>query len=207
MLVAVAMDAQGGQAAAPYVQAARATYPALVDADNALGTLLGFKVVPNGVFIDERGVLRKVIQGDFEVSSPKTIMAVEAFLAEATAKGAVKSRKAPRLSDLEKQAQSGDVEAKIALGDAYNRLQRYSKAEEAFRHALHQDSASVAALFGMGVALLHQGHTLEAVASWRAALKRAPENYVIRKQIWVVEHPEKFYPVIDWDWQRRQPRD
>ncbi len=201
------MDAQGGQAAAPYVNAAQATYPALVDTDNALGTLLGFTVVPNGVFIDERGVLRKVFQGDFEVSSPKTIMAVESFLAEPTAKGAAKSRKAPRLSDLEKQAQSGDVEAKIALGDAYNRLQRYSKAEKAFRRALRQDPASVAALFGVGVALLHQGHKAEAVVSWRAALKRAPDNYVIRKQIWVVEHPEKFYPAIDWDWQRRQPRD
>ncbi len=31
----------------------------------------------------------------------------------------------------------------------------------------------------------------------RAVLKLAPDNYVIRKQIWTVEHPEKFYPVID----------
>lgn len=170
------MDAQGGQAAAPYVQAAHATYPALVDADNSLGTLFGFTVVPNGVFIDERGVLRKVFQGDFEVSSPKTVKAVEAFLAEPLAKGAVKSRKAPTLPDLEKRAQSGSAEAQIALGDAYNRLKRYSQAEKAFRLALHQAPESVSALFGVGVALLHQGHKAKAVASWRAALKQAPDN-------------------------------
>ncbi len=201
------MDAQGGQAAAPYIQKAHATYPALVDTDNVLGTLFGLSVVPNGVFIDERGVLRKVFEGDFEVSSPKTVAAVEAFLAESSAKGTVKSRKAPTLSDLEKEAQFGNSDAQIALGDAYNRLQRYSKAEEAFHRALQQTPDSVAALFGMGVALLHQGHKADAVNSWRTALKRAPDNYVIRKQIWVVEHPEKFYPVIDWDWQRQQPRD
>ena len=201
------MDAQGGRAALPYVQAAHATYPALVDTDNALGTLFGFTVVPNGVFIDERGVLRRIFHGDFEVGSSKTVKAIEAFLAEPLAKGAVKSRKAPTLSDLEKQAQSGSAEAQIALGDAYNRLNRYSQAEKAFRSALQQAPESVSALFGVGVALLHQDHNAEAVASWRAALKRAPDNYVIRKQVWVVEHPEKFYPVIDWDWQRRQPRD
>ena len=201
------MDAQGGKAAAPYVQAAHATYPALVDADNGLGTLFGFTVVPNGVFIDERGVLRKVFQGDFEVSSPQTIAAVEAFLVEPTATGVVKSRKAPTLSDLEKQAQSGKAEAQIALADAYNRLKRYAAAEKAYRRALQEYPKNVAALFGVGVALLNQGHKGEAVASWRSALKLAPDNYVIRKQIWAIEHPEKFYPVIDWDWQRQQPRD
>ena len=118
----------------------------------------------------------------------------------------MKSRKALTLTDLEKQAQSGSAEAQISLGDAYSRLKRYSQAEKVFRQALHQAPENVSALFGVGVALLHQGHKAEAVASWRAALKQAPDNYVIRKQIWVVEHPEKFYPVIDWDWQRQQPR-
>ena len=27
---------------------------------------------------------------------------------------------------------------------------------------------------------------------------------MIRKQIWAVEHPERFYPAIDWDWQKEQ---
>jgi hypothetical protein len=42
------------------------------------------------------------------------------------------------------------------------------------------------------------------VAAWREALRADPDNFVIRKQIWAVEHPERFYPSIDWAWQRDQ---
>ncbi|MDP9352809.1 MAG: hypothetical protein M3P51_14900 [Chloroflexota bacterium] len=41
---------------------------------------------------------------------------------------------------------------------------------------------------------------------WREALRLDPNNYVIRKQIWALEHPDKFYPEIDWDWQHQQLR-
>ena len=33
-----------------------------------------------------------------------------------------------------------------------------------------------------------------------------PENFVVRKQIWAVRYPERFYPVIDFDWQAEQLR-
>ena len=34
------------------------------------------------------------------------------------------------------------------------------------------------------------------------ALRIEPNNFIIRKQIWRIEYPEKFYPVIDYDWQK-----
>ncbi len=53
--------------------------------------------------------------------------------------------------------------------------------------------------------LLHaHGKTPEAVQEWTDALRHDPENLVIRKQIWAAVHPEKFYPVINWEWQRGQ---
>lgn len=48
------------------------------------------------------------------------------------------------------------------------------------------------------------GRRHEAVSEWRAALHLDPESLVIRKQIWAALHPEKFYPIIDWQWQREQ---
>ena len=36
------------------------------------------------------------------------------------------------------------------------------------------------------------------------ALRHDPANYTIRKQIWALEHPGKFHPVIDFDWQKAQ---
>lgn len=39
------------------------------------------------------------------------------------------------------------------------------------------------------------------MAAWREALRLDPGNFTIRKQIWSVEHSERFYPSIDFDWQ------
>lgn len=58
---------------------------------------------------------------------------------------------------------------------------------------------------------LRLGHLLnslgrygEAVTEWRAALRVDPENLVIRKQIWAAVYPERFFPTIDWAWQKEQ---
>ena len=43
------------------------------------------------------------------------------------------------------------------------------------------------------------------MALWREGMALEPDNYIIRKQIWAVENPDKFYDAdIDFDWQRRQ---
>jgi hypothetical protein len=59
-------------------------------------------------------------------------------------------------------------------------------------------------LFASGVAMIAEGREREAVAIWRRALRVDPENFVIRSQIWAVEHPEHFYPVVDREWQAQQ---
>ena len=59
-------------------------------------------------------------------------------------------------------------------------------------------------LFATGVTAFAHGRRAEAVATWRRALRIDPENFVIRSQIWAVEHPEHFYPVVDREWQERQ---
>ena len=60
-------------------------------------------------------------------------------------------------------------------------------------------------LFRKGQALYHQGRVNEAVVLWRRGLALDPGNYIIRKQIWAVESPERFYAgEVDYDWQREQ---
>ena len=62
----------------------------------------------------------------------------------------------------------------------------------------------VATRLRLGHALLALGQREQAVAEWRWALFYDPDNFTIRKQIWVLEHPEKFSPTIDFDWQKVQ---
>ena len=59
-------------------------------------------------------------------------------------------------------------------------------------------------LFAEGVGAFAAGDRTTALALWRTALRSDPDNFLIRSQIWAVEHPERFYPVVDRDWQERQ---
>jgi tetratricopeptide (TPR) repeat protein len=59
-------------------------------------------------------------------------------------------------------------------------------------------------LFARGVSVYAQGKADEAVALWREALALDPDNFVVRSQIWALEHPDRFYPAVDREWQELQ---
>ncbi|MBI2936505.1 MAG: thioredoxin family protein [Chloroflexi bacterium] len=59
--------------------------------------------------------------------------------------------------------------------------------------------------YRQGLALYRQGRIQEAVAEWRKGVQLEPDNFIIRKQVWAVEHPERFYAgKVDYAWQREQ---
>jgi len=58
--------------------------------------------------------------------------------------------------------------------------------------------------FARGVSLHSAGRRHEAIQLWRSALELDPDNFIIRSQIWVAEHPERFYPAVDREWQELQ---
>lgn len=70
-VLAVAMDGQGAERARPYLEAAGATYPAVVDAEGVTGRLYGFKAVSSGFLIDERGVLAFSKVSGFSIDRPE----------------------------------------------------------------------------------------------------------------------------------------
>jgi tetratricopeptide (TPR) repeat protein len=59
--------------------------------------------------------------------------------------------------------------------------------------------------FALGSLLLAQGRADEAMVEWRKALALDPDNWIIHKQIWAVEHPERFYEgSVDYGWQKQE---
>ncbi len=53
--------------------------------------------------------------------------------------------------------------------------------------------------------LLRTGRIGEAAVQLRRALNRDPANWIIHKQIWAIEHPDRFYDgPVDFRWQREQ---
>lgn len=78
-LLSVAIDFQGADKARPFVELAQATYPNVVDADNALGLHFGFKAIPNAIFVDEAGMIRYTKFGGFDVRKPEFRQLADSF--------------------------------------------------------------------------------------------------------------------------------
>jgi hypothetical protein len=162
----VAVEHTGPEAARSFVEAAGVTFPTIIDELGVLSRLFGFKVVPNGVLLNEEGMIRWAKFGGFSVDNPDDVAAVERFLAGGD------------------PGPSPAQDVPYALGPLEREL--------------------VATKLQLGRLLLDSGRTVEAVAAWRDALRLDPQNFTIRKQIWAAEHPEKFFPVIDFAWQQEQ---
>lgn len=76
-LLSVSVDIQGAEVVKPY--AANKTFTTVVDSENVLANLFGFKIVPNGIFIDKEGIIRLIKQG-FSISNPDHVDAVEKLI-------------------------------------------------------------------------------------------------------------------------------
>ena len=161
------MDAQGAEKARPYIELAQATYTNLVDQDNLLSQMFGFRAVPNGLLLDEQGSLQYRKFGGFDIRKQEYAELVEEWARD------------PSAATLARQ-----------------------ETEDSMGGSDHQEAS---AHFQRGVALYRQGDVKEALGEWKRSRDLEPDNWVVRKQIWAVEHPEKFYQgEIDSPWQREQ---
>lgn len=78
-------------------------------------------------------------------------------------------------------------------------LQRLSERGYAFEHE------EALAYYREGLSLYKDGKVKAALASWRKSVALTPENWILRKQVWAIENPEKFYNgMVDFDWQKEQ---
>ena len=75
--MSVSSDLQGTEVVKPY--AADTSFTTVIDKDNSLANYFGFKIVPNGIFIDKDGVIRLIKQG-FHVTNHEHLEAVEKLI-------------------------------------------------------------------------------------------------------------------------------
>jgi hypothetical protein len=159
-MIAVAQDARGEELVGPVVQDRSIGFPVLIDRRSHLARIIGFRIVPSGVFIDSEGMVRYRHTDDFDFGDPRLRVNLDRFLA------------------------GGEVKPIL------------DREERMDPRALE--------LFAQGVSLYAAGRERNAVSMWRRALELDPDNFVIRSQIWTVEHPEHFYPAVDRSWQVSQ---
>lgn len=162
----------GIAAARPWHEAAGATFTTVVDPENELGQRFDYKLIPNGLMVDEQGILRAIWIGGFAVERPECLELVDRF----------------------RTGQLKEPFVKVKSPGQF--------AAPAARSTLEQELYETRVR--LGAELKAAGKTAAAVAEWQQALRMDPDNFVLRKQIWALQHPERFYPTIDWDWQQEQ---
>lgn len=206
-MLSIAVDVQGSDAVRPWVEKFGVTFSVAVDPADVFGAAFGLKAIPVSFLVDEVGIIR--LQGGGP--SKEFCAQVEAILAEPLSRvrgPSSESVTALSLQDLRARVAvaPADTAAQLALAHELERARDVAGALAACAAAGATSPKDAAIPFTQGMILLRQGRTNAAVAQFRVARDLDPGNWRIRKQIWAVEHPDKFYGPqgIDWDWQREQ---
>ena len=134
--VAIALDQTGASAPRPFVEAAGVAFPALVDSSSQASRSLGFKVVPNGILVDEHLTVRYRKDGGFSNAKDLDRAAVERFMRGDDPGPSPEARVIPyELGPLERQL----VDAHMRHGDLLASLGRSDEAVAAWQSALRLD--------------------------------------------------------------------
>jgi len=134
-VISIAMEHTGAEQARPFVAAANATYPTLVDETGATAVAFGFKAVPNGVLIDADGVVRYAKYGGFSVEQAEDRAIVEQFAAGATTSARPETLPPYELGGTEREL----VATTLRLGRLLDEVGRREEAVTAWRQALRHD--------------------------------------------------------------------
>ena len=186
MTVALDVDAD---AARPYIDAAAPTHPSLIDRAHVVDELFGMVNVPNGVWINEEGMIVRAAEPalpgrNAETESFRTLDVSK--LPPATAAVLLEARKIRT-----------EPERYVAmLRDWVRRGSDSPYAHSAERVVARADDRSdaearAAAHFELGQHLESAGDHAAAVGHWREAHRLAPANWTYKRNAWTLEDPHQ----------------
>ena len=111
-------------------------------------------------------------------------------------------------AELEKNAATSakDWKSRVALARAYAEQGRSPEALAHLEAAARIEPAESSVQFVWGLVLLQKGNREAALEKFKKARDLDPDNWRIRKQIWAIENPDKFYTgkSPDFGWQKEQ---
>ncbi len=182
-IVTVGMDTAGPEACRPFIEAARPEHPSLIDVGHLVAERFGVVNIPNGIWIDEEGVIVRPAEPAFPRGHrarsdqvPDLPERMQAILAEAAKIHAEPERYIAALRDW--------VE--------HGRGSRYALSEdEVVGRSGRRDRpvAEAAAHFALAQHLWREGKADSAVRHFREAHRLQPENISYKRQAWSLASP------------------
>jgi hypothetical protein len=185
-IVTVALDVDA-DAAKPFIEQAGADHPSLIDQAHVVDELFGMVNVPNGVWIDEAGMIVRPA----EPAHPGRNPATESFRTMDL------STLPPDVAAMLTEARKIRTESELYLEMLHDWVElgsesRYVLApDEVVRRSRPRstDQAEAAAEFELGQHLHSGGDHAAAIPHWRRAHRLDPDNWTYRRQAWNFEDP------------------
>jgi hypothetical protein len=180
-IVTVALDLKGVETAGRWIEAAAPTHPSLIDRAHLVDELLGVVNVPNGVWIDEQGMIVRPAEPAFPKRAAYRDRPVPPDLDPYLSSVLQEARRIRTEPALYTEALRDWVE----LGPA----SRFALTpEEVLRRSGERgaDRSLAAAHFELAQHLWREGREAEAVPHFRAARRLQPANWTYKRQAWVL---------------------
>jgi tetratricopeptide (TPR) repeat protein len=185
-IVTVALDVDADEAK-PFIEAANAEHPSLIDQAHVVDELFGIVNVPNGVWIDEEGMLVRPVEPAHPGRNPVTesfrtmdLSTLPPDAAEILLEARkIKSEPEVYVAMVRDWVERGrDSKYALAPDEVVRRSQPRSDAE-----------ATAAAHFELGQHLHRAGDHAAAIPHWREAHRLHPDNWTYKRQAWNFEDP------------------
>ena len=185
-LVTVGMDTAGAEACRPFIEAAEAEHPSLIDMNHRVAELFGVINIPNGVWIDEAGMIVRPPEvapapPSIELERPSAI----AGLAD------IPERMMAILGEA-KQIQTDPAAYEAALRDWISNGpdSEFALTPEQVIERSRPRSAETSrgqAHFELAAHLEQCGDHEAAIGHFRQAHELIPDNFAYRRQAWSLE--------------------
>ena len=185
-IVTVGMDTAGAEACRPFIEAASPTHPSLVDVGHVMAERFGVVNIPNGLWIDEDGVIVRPAEPAFppgrrgssrDAPPPEGLPEhMREILTEAAKIQADPERYVLALRDW--VARGADSPHTLSPGEVVARSGRRDRS-----------SAEAAAHFALAQHLWRAGDEPGAIRHFREAHRLQPENFSYKRQAWSLAAP------------------
>ena len=170
VVVAVAMDSRPGDPR-PWIEAAKPTYPALIDRDHHLAELYGIVNVPQAVWIDEEGRIVRPAEPAGAYEGFRKMHRITREVPEDAARLTALA-KATYLEAIRDWVRNGTQSAHAFTADQ----------ARAHLPLLSDDVVTAQALFRLGQALIRRGEVDEGNRRIREASRLHPDSWCIWRQ-------------------------
>ncbi|MFA7555740.1 MAG: ResA-like WAxxUGC motif-containing protein [Spongiibacteraceae bacterium] len=191
-IVTIAMDTAGADAVREWIELAKPNHPALIDQAHIMGELFGVVNVPNGIWINEQGVIVRPPEPSWPGRTPVTEMELDDIEQWESVK-----QLTPAHARILKEVKKMRFETELYLEMLEDWVENgtaspYVLPEEEVIARSQPRSLSVAeaaARYELGQHLHLAGFHADAIPHWREAHRLQPNNWTYKRQAWSFEDP------------------